>query len=135
VSRRGYAVALGLAVAVLVGSMCLALAVFLGGGRGAGPSFDAVDRNGAPGMMGRGNDRADSVTDAEAQRIASDWVAAHVPGAELGAGVSRPMGDVFTVTRDGVLVGRLVVRPDGEVRYRVLRPVGSTPSPSASTTA
>lgn len=136
-SRRGYTVALVVAVVVLVGSMAMtalyvgAHSVLLGAARGTasygGPGW-------GPGMMDQGQEGAAEVSPAAAQQIATNWLAANQPGARLGTGVTMPMGHVFPVTRGGATVGMLVVGDrDGQVRYRQF--AAPSPAPSPSTTA
>jgi hypothetical protein len=133
-TRRGYTIALVVAVAVLLGSMALT-AVAVGMHRLNPGSVRVTDgRPGwGPGMMDPRPDDQAQVAPADAQRIAADWLAANQPGAVLGAGVARPRGYVFPVTRDGVRVGTLLVGDrDGQVYYRPLVVPSPTPTPSAT---
>jgi hypothetical protein len=136
VSRRGYAIALAVAVAVLLGSMGLT-AVALVAHRPDRGVARGVGINGGtgwgPGMIGQAEPGQAQEGLAAAQKIATDWLAANQPGTQLGAGVTMPMGFVFTVTRNGTRVGTLVVRRGGQVSYREFQT--ASPTPSASSTA
>jgi hypothetical protein len=133
VSRRGYTVALVVAVVVLVGSM--AMTALYAGAHGALRGTGGHGGTGwGPGPMYQGQQGADDVSPAAAQQIATNWLAANQPGAQLGTGVTMPMGYVFPVTRSGATVGMLVVGDrDGQVRYREF--AAPSPAPSPSTTA
>ncbi len=136
-SRRGYAVALAFAVAVLVGSMALAAVVLLGhrlhGGVVRGVGYGGP--GGGPGMIGPGFTGQDRVSVAQATKIATGWLATHQAAAQLGDPVWTPMGYAFPVMRTGATVGTLVVRQsDGQVAYREFQPVVS-PTPTATSTA
>lgn len=133
-TRRGYAIALVVAVAVLLGSMALTAMVVATHrlDRGAVRVTDGGPGWG-PGMMNPRQDDQGQVSFTDAQRIASDWLSTNQPGAVLGTGVVMPRGYVFPVTRDGVRVGTLLVSDrDGRVVYRQLVVPSPTPSPSAT---
>lgn len=132
-SRRGYAIALVVAVAVLLGSMALtAMAVTHRLNPGAVRGTDGRPGWG-PGAMDPRQDDQSQVSSADAQRIASDWLSANQPGTVLGAGLARPRGYVFPVTRDGVRVGTVMVSDrDGRVLYRQFAVPTPTPTPSAT---
>ena len=131
-SRRGYLIALVAAVVVLLGSMGLAAAALVTHRPGGVIVREGGLRDGwGPGMMDP--DGVDQVSPADAQQIASDWLATNQPGAQLGAVSQTPMGYFFPVLRDGVRVGTLVVGDRGRVAYRQL--VAATPTPSPSATA
>ncbi len=135
-SRRGYAIALAAAVVVLISSMMVTALVMVGnrGDRGVarGPGIYGGNDRG-PGMMGRGDDAQGGRSLVESQKIASDWLSANEPGAQLGRGVPMRKGDVFPVLRDGVTVGTLlVVDRNGAVRYRELRAAAPGPRPSGT---
>jgi hypothetical protein len=86
--------------------------------------------NGRGQMMGQGR-RPGSVTMtlATAQSRADEWLAANEPGAIATAGTLRPMGYVFTVTKSGVTIGRLMVFDrSGQVVFHAY-----TASPSGGT--
>jgi len=137
VTRRGYAIALVVAVAVLVGSMGLTAVALVTDrlDRGVARGVGVYGGTGwGPGMMGQARPGQAPVGLAAAQKIATDWLAANQPGTQLGAGASMPMGYVFPVTRNGVAVGTLVVGArQGQVFYREFPTV--SPTPSASSTA
>jgi hypothetical protein len=138
VSRRGYATALAVAVAVLLGSMGLTAVALVAHGldRGVARGVGIYGGNGwGSGMMGQAKPGQAQEGLAAAQKFATDWLAANQPGAQLGAGGTMPMGFVFTVTRNGTPVGMLVVRRGGQVSYREFQPASPTPTPSASSTA
>ncbi len=135
-SRRGYAIALAAAVVVLISSMMVTALVMVGHSADRGIArgtwvYGGNDRG--PGMMGWGDDARGERSLVESQRIASDWLRANEPGAQLGRGVSMPKGDVFPVLRDGVTVGTLVVADrNGAVCYRELRAAAPGPIPSGT---
>lgn len=124
--RRGYAIALAVAVLALVMSVAAAVA-FLGTGSNwslNGPGYASTSDawrqglGGGGGMMGGGRgtmmggwngEGTASITPAQAKTAADAWVAANRPGSTAGQGVQMPMGYVFTVTRDGQVVGTIVV--------------------------
>ena len=136
-SRRGYAIALAVAVAVLVGSMAVAAVALVAHrlDRGMARGVGIYGGTGwGPGMMGQAKPGQAQVSLAAAQKIATDWLATNQPGAQLGAGAAMPMGYVFPVTRNGTAVGTLVVGGrQGRVFYREFQT--SSPTPSASSTA
>lgn len=135
-SRRGYAMALAVAVAVLVGSMAVAaIALFAHRlDRGMAPGVGIYGGTGwGPGTFGQAKRGHAVLGLAAAQTIATDWLAANQPGTQLGTGVSMPMGYVFPVTRNKLTVGTLVVDSNnGQVSYREFQATSSTPSPSTS---
>jgi hypothetical protein len=138
VSRRGYAIALAVAVAVLVGSMAVAAMALVGLRlhRGEVREGAIYGRSGdGPGMLDPGFTGEGQVSVAQATKIATDWLASNQAGAQLGDSVWTPMGYAFPVTRSGATVGMLVVRHrDGRVAYREFQPVAS-PAPSVTSTA
>lgn len=133
-SRRGYAIALVAAVVMLVGSMGLTALALATHRPGAVTVRSGVFGGGwGPGMMNQGPDGADEISPTQAQQIASDWLAANQPGAQLGSAYQMPRGYVFPVTRNGVRVGTLVVGDvDGRVAYRQFAPARPTPAPTAT---
>ena len=121
--RRGYAIALVVAVLVLVGSVGAA-ATLMGPGaswpwtNAAGSASSDGWRQdlkgggmmghgrGGAGMMGDWNDRGTTIiTPAQARAAADAWVAANQPGATVSDGIGMSMGYLFTLTKDGVGVG------------------------------
>ena len=69
-------------------------------------------------MMGDWNDQGTAtITPTQAKAAADAWVAANQPGATVGA-VQMPMGYLFTVTKDGLSVGTIMVNDDtGQVTW------------------
>lgn len=132
-SRRGHWIALIASVVVLVGSMGVTAAWLAAQGLDHGPVRGVGGSGWGPGQRDRGADDGDVIDLAEAQRLASGWLAANQPGAVLGAGLTIPMAYVFPVTRAGVRVGTLVVSDStGEVFFRELRSRAPVASPAAT---
>lgn len=147
--RRRYVTALVLAIVVLLGSMGAA-AVFVGSRVGqsvwhASPGMnppgdsDWAHRKAPGGGTGRGGEAVISAADAQSR--AQDWVEKNAPGASLSAATRMPMGYVFTATKDGRVVARIVVDgDDGSVVVRNRVPADSSdgtsasPAPSSSST-
>lgn len=147
--RRGYAIALVVAVLALVGSVGAA-ATLMGPGASwhwtnAAGSASAdgwrQDLNGGgmmghgrggAGMMGDWNEQgAPRVTPDSATAAAEAWAAANQPGATVSAVTQMPMGYVFTVTRDGQSVGMILVADDtGQVTWWGATRLPQTPSAS-----
>ncbi len=134
--RRGYVIALVVAVLALVVSVGATLAVVTSGNawqlnNSAQASSPEGWRQGLAGggMMGQGRgggemmgDWDDQVTPsiaAGAAKAAADaWAAANQPGATVGAVVQMPMGYLFTLTEDGSSVGTIIVNDDtGQVAW------------------
>jgi hypothetical protein len=118
-TRRVYAVALGAASLVLVGSMAGAVAYASNNGPSGTNPWSPGN-----GMMGQGwsqSDSADeaSVTMEQATKIASDWVSANLPGATIDAGTQMPMGYVFVASKDGKVVAHVMVNDDNGKVYAV----------------
>lgn len=155
-SRRGYVVALAVAVAALVGSMGVAAAYAIGHHEGGdfgpsavreaeGPGFgpgggrEGMGPGGGygPGMgggMGRwgdsGGDATVSLT--QARSLAQAWVDKNAAGATLDSGFEMPMGYVFTVTKDNAVVARIMVNDDtGALMVRTATDAALTPSGTA----
>lgn len=144
--RRGYLIALAVAVVALIVSAGSAIGFVVTHGTGPAdsrqlsPSSDGWQSGPGAGMMGgQGwdgggmmddwNDQGTAtITPSQAQAAAAAWVAANQPGATLNDGTRMPMGYLFTVTKDGVSVGTIVVNDDtGQVTWWQR----ATPSPSS----
>lgn len=144
--RRGYVIALAVAVLALIVSVGAAIGFVLSPRTGSadrqGPSASADGWQPGPGgsmmggqgwdgggMMDDRNDRAAAtITPEQARSAAEAWVVANQPGATVSNGIRMPMGYLFTLTKNGVSVGTIVVNDDtGQVTWwqRV------TPSPSS----
>lgn len=125
--RRGYVIALVLAVLTLVVSFGAAMAVMTSGSgwhlnstaQASSPDGWRQDLAGG-GMMGQGrgggemmgdwNDQeTPSITADAATAAARAWAVANQPGATVGSGVQMPMGYLFTLTKDGRSVGTIIV--------------------------
>jgi hypothetical protein len=134
--RRGYLIALVVAVLALIVSVGSAIGFALAsrtgpaGSRQLAPTSDGWQsgpgagmmggqRWGGGGMMDDWNDQGTAtITPAQAQAAAEAWVAANQPAASLNAGPWMPMGYLFTLTKDGVSVGTIVVDDDtGQVTW------------------
>ena len=134
--RRGYVIALVVAVLALVVSVGAAMA-FMIPGTGwhvnnsaqastpddwrqglAGNGMMGQGRGGG-GMMGDWNDQGTPSLTADAAKTAAEaWAAANQPGTTVGAVVQMPMGYLFTLTKDGHSVGTIVVDDDtGQVTW------------------
>jgi hypothetical protein len=146
--RRGYVIALVVAVLALVVSVGAAMTVVASGNgwhlnnsarasspEGWRPGLVGAGMmgqgRGGGGMMGDWNDQVTpSITADQAQSTAEVWAAANQPGATVGAGVPMPMGYLFTVTEDGRSVGTIIINDDtGQVGWWP----ASQPSPTAAT--
>ena len=145
--RRGYAIALVVAVLALVISVGVAMTGMTSGGswhlnnpaqasspdgwRGGldGDGMMGQGRGGGA-MMGDWNDQGTgSITADAAQAGAEAWAAANQPGATVGPGALMPMGYLFTVTKDGRSVGTIIVNDEtGQVAWWG----AAEPSPTAS---
>lgn len=127
--RRGYVIALVLAVMALLVSVGAALAVVTRGGssnnswspvasqqdgwrQGLGAGMMGPGSGGA-GMMGGWDERGTAtITPEQARSKVEAWVAANQPGAKVGGVVQMPMGYVFSVTKGGQTVGTVMVNDD-----------------------
>ena len=147
--RRGYAIALVVAVLVLVVSMGAA-ATLMGTSspwhwtNATGPGDSEGWRQGLNGgaMMGQGRGGSGMMGDWDEQgapRITADsakvaaeaWAATNQPGATVAAGGQMPMGYPFTVTEDGQSVGMIIVNDDtGQVTWLGAAQPSQTPSAS-----
>lgn len=142
--RRGYVIALVVAVLALVVSVGAAM-TFMTTNNGwypaqsSGPDGWRQGLAGGPmmgqgrgggGMMGDWNDQdTPSITADAATTAAKAWAAANQPGASVGAVVQMPMGYLFTVTKDGQSVGTIIVNDDtGQVGWWG----AAQPSPTAN---
>lgn len=134
--RRGYAIALVVAVLALVVSVGAAMTVMTSrsgwhlnnsaqasspdGWRGGldGDGMMGQGRGGG-GMMGDWHDQNTPTITADAAKTAAEaWAAANQPGATVGAGTQMPMGYLFTLTMDGKSVGTIIVNDDtGQVAW------------------
>lgn len=140
-NRRGYLVALVIAVVTLIGTVGAAAvyAASHGSSRAAASQADAgdtgwggmMDGSGwGGGMMGGSDSGTAAVSLQQAQTIAQDWVSKNAAGATLDSGVTMPMGYVFTATRDNQIVDRIMVNDDtGQVITRSV----TYPTPALST--
>jgi hypothetical protein len=134
--RRGYVVALVVAVLALVVSLGAALTVMTtndgwhlnNAAQAAGPDGwrQGLAGNGmmgqgrgVRGMMGDWKDQGTPrITTDQARTAAEAWAAANQPGGTVGAVVPLPMGYLFTVTKDGQNVGTVIVNDDtGQVAW------------------
>lgn len=141
-NRRGYLVALVIAVVTLIGTVGAAAvyAASHGSIRAVASQADAgdtgwggmMDRSGwGGGMMGSSDSGTAAVSLQQAQTIAQDWVSKNAAGATLDSGVTMPMGYVFTATRDNQIVARIMVNDDtGQVITRSV--TYPTPAPTVS---
>jgi hypothetical protein len=145
--RRGYVIALVVAVVALVVSFGAAMTFMISGsgwhlndtaqssspdgwrqGLVGGPMMG--QGRGGGGMMGDWRDQGTgSITADAATAAAKAWTAANQPGATVGAGVQMPMGYLFTVTKDGQSLGTIVVNDD---TGRVTWWGAAQPSPTTS---
>lgn len=145
--RRGYVIALVVAVLALIVSIGAAMTVMASGNgwhmnnaaqasspdgwrQGlAGGGMMGQGRGGG-GMMGDWNDQGTpSLTTDQATAAAEAWAAANQPGATVGAVVQMPMGYLFTLTKDGRSVGTIIVNDDtGQVGWWA----AAQPSPTAT---
>lgn len=147
--RRGYVIALVVAVVALIVSVGSAIGFVLtprtgpADSRQLAPSSDGWQSGPGAGMMGgQGwdgggmmddwNDQgAATITPAQAQAAAAAWVAANQPGATLNEGNRMPMGYLFTLTKDGRSVGTIIVNDDtGQVTWWGATRLPQTPSAS-----
>lgn len=141
-NRRGYLIALVIAVVTLIGTVGAA-AVYAtshgarwaaasqanAGDTGWGGMMD--DSGWGGGMMGGSDSGTAAVSLQQAQTIAQDWVSKNAAGATLDSGVTMPMGYLFTATRDNQIVARIMVNDDtGQVITRSAS--NPTPTPTAS---
>lgn len=142
-NRRGYLIALVIAVVTLVGSVGAA-AVYAtsqgprwaaasqadAGDTGWGGMMDGPGWGG--GMMGGSDSGTAVVSLQQARTIAQDWVTKNGVGATLDSGVTMPMGYLFTATRENQTVARIMVNDDtGQVITRsVTYPTPTPPAPS-----
>jgi hypothetical protein len=145
--RRGYVIALVVAVLALVLSFGAAM-TFMTSGNGwhlnnsaqasspdgwrqglAGNGMMGQGRGGT-GMMGDWDEQGNPTITAEAAKTAAEaWAATNQPGTTVGAGVHMPMGYLFTLTKDGRAVGTIIVNDD---TGQVARWDAAQPSPTAS---
>lgn len=127
--RRGYVIALVLAVLALVVSVGAVVAVVAGGSGWYGGAAAVAGQEswrqglGGAGMMGWGHHGAGvmgdwdeqgtgSITAEQARSTAEAWATANQPGATVGEAARMPMGYLFRVTRDGTAVGTVMVNDD-----------------------
>lgn len=118
-SRRIYAVALGAAGLVLVGST-VGAAAFAANEGPSRNSDHSWSQGTTGGMMGRWSedDASDTpaVSQEQAAKIAADWAASNLPGVTLDSGLQMPMGYVFVASKDGKVATHVMVNEDtGEV--------------------
>jgi hypothetical protein len=121
-TRRMYAIVLGTASVVLVGSMVGAVAYAANGGPSGGNDNSWSQGLSGGGMMGgyqADSSGAASVTVDQAKAIAADWATANLPGATVDAGRQMPMGYLFVATKDGKIVAHLMVNDDTGKVYAV----------------
>lgn len=145
--RREYVVALVLAVLALLVSVGAAMTLMASGNgwhlnnatqasspdgwrQGLAGNGMMGQGRGGGGMMGGWNDQdSPRITTDQARTAAEAWAAANQPGATVGSGVQMPMGYLFTLTRDGQLVGTIIVNDDtGQVGWWA----AAQPSPTAT---
>ena len=145
--RRGYVIALVVAVLALVISVGAAMTVMATGNgwhlnnaaqasspdgwrQGLAGNGMMGQGRGGGGMMGDWDDRdTPSITTDQATTAAEAWAAANQPGATVGSGVQMPMGYLFTLTKDGRSVGTIIVNDDtGQVGWWA----AAQPSPTAT---
>ncbi len=145
--RRGYVVALVVAVLALVISVGAVMTVMATGNgwqlnnAAQGSSPDGWRQGlagngmmgqglGGGGMMGDWDDRdSPRITTDRARAAAEAWAAANQPGASVGSSVQMPMGYLFTLTKDGRSVGTIIVNDDtGQVGWWA----AAQPSPPAT---
>ncbi len=145
-NRSGYVIALVLAVVTLIGSAGMFMASasnswWPGSERyrvagaddwqqGLSNGMMGQGWNSGSGMMGQGwNSGGVQVSLAEAKEFGDAWLATNQPGTVSDLGTWVPMGYMFTVTKEGSLVGTLMVSDDtGQVGYLQW----SSPAPTAS---
>ncbi len=136
-SRRWYVGGLVAAVLVLVLSVVAVVAASRPGGWWPAAQSDEWQSGEwhpmgwhAGGMMGGwDHDEGDELDAQEAATAAAAWLADHEPGATLGDPVAMPMGYVFPVTRDGEMVGTIMVNEHtGQVAWLA----AATPGPADS---
>jgi hypothetical protein len=125
--RRGYQLALAVAVVALLASIGLAPAASTARAGRAGQDTEARAGWGA-GMMGSDGGTG-PVSRYAARTLAQAWVARNLPGSDVDEGTSMPMGHRFTVTRDNRIVAVIMV-DDDTGRVAVHR--WDAPVPSAS---
>jgi len=145
--RRGYVIALVVAVLALVVSVGAAM-TWMASGNGwhlnnaaqasspdgwrqglAGGGMMGQGRGGGE-MMGDWNDQdSPSITTDQARTAAEAWAGANQPGSTVGSGVQMPMGYLFPLTEDGRSVGTIIVNDDtGQVGWWA----AAQPSPTAT---
>ncbi len=145
-NRRGYVIALVLAVVTLIGSAGVFMASasnsrWSGSERYRVAGADDWRQGLSDGMMGQGwhsgsgmwgqgwNSGGVQVSLAKAKELGDAWLATNQPGTVSDLGTWVPMGYMFTVTKEGSLVGTLMVSDDtGQVGYLQW----SSPAPTAS---
>ncbi len=145
-NRSGYVIALVIAVVTLIGSAGMFMASasnswWSGSERygvagaddwqqGLSNGMMGQGWNNGSGMMGQGwNSGGVQVSLAEAKELGDAWLATNQPGTVSDLGTWVPMGYMFTVTKEGTLVGTLMVSDDtGQVGYLQW----SSPAPTAS---
>lgn len=141
-THRGWYVA-GLVAAVLALALSVGAAAALvthRTGVWGAPAASAEDwRSGAggglrmgphAGMMGGWDDDQATITAEQATATAQAWVDAHESGATLGLPALMPRGYLFTVIRDGQVIGTVMVDDDtGRLVWR------GAVQPSAPTSA
>ncbi len=145
--RRGYVIALVVAVLALVVSVGAAM-TWMAPGNGwylnnaaqasspdgwrqglAGGGMMGQGRGGGEMMRGWNDQDSPSITTDQARTAAEAWAAANQPGSTVGSGVQMPMGYRFTLTKDGRSVGTIIVNDDtGQVGWWA----AAQPSPTAT---
>jgi hypothetical protein len=131
--KRGYAIALAVAVAFLVGSMLMVGSGMIDNRNrfAIGSSYDQPNGSSwGPGMMDNGSGDG-AVSQAQAQDIAQKWVTSNAAGATLNQIGAMPMGFIFTVTRNNQVVATLIVN-DNTGALSVRQWIAPVPSPSGS---
>lgn len=138
-TRRGYAIALVVAVLTLIGTVGLAVAYSsTGGWTGAQPYRAGSDdwRLGSgAGMMGNGwngwNRGPAQFSVADGKEFADEWLASNQPGLTADSGVRTPVGLMFFVTNNGAVTGVLVLSGDtGQASYWPWNGAVQTPATS-----
>ncbi len=140
-NRRGYLIALVIAVVTLIGTVGAAAVYATSHGSRWATTYQAdagdtgwggmMDGSGWGGMMAGSDSRTVAVNLQQAQTIAQDWVTKNATGATLDLGVTMPMGYLFTATRDNQTVARIMVNDDsGQVITRSV--AYPTPTPTAT---
>lgn len=131
--RRVLVVALGIALALLLTSVVLGIRLAtLPSGAHWGPTDDRWQDRGRGPRMGSQEDAPAVVDEAQARRLAAQWLTANRPGAQLGEAQRMGHGYAFDVTADRGTIGLIMV----DDRTGRVFPHGwtrSSPTPSPST--